>query len=233
MKNAINRALAAKKTKVFFSALCLLVSMTSCAQSKSTAKSGSTTKETQVIKMDGGNVIVVNTSDSTVGKHKRINSMTITKSGNDNGNTVYMVKSDGGTTIATSLETYRSLLTDTLPEFQSLSKLKNLSKLPVLAPDSMPQFPGGMSAMMTYLMENVKYPKDAKKAKKEGRTICSFVITKEGKVTEAHVVKSSGTESLDNEALRVVNNMPEWEPGKENGEPVNVHYSIPVVFKLK
>lgn len=135
MKNAINRALAAKKTKVLFSALCLLVSISVCAE--------------------------------------------------------------------------------------------------VLAPDSMPEFPGGMSAMMTYLMDNVKYPADAKKDKKEGRVVCSFVITKEGKVTEAHVVKSSGTESLDNEALRVVNNMPDWKPGKENGEPVNVHYSIPVVFKLK
>ena len=78
-----------------------------------------------------------------------------------------------------------------------------------------------------------KVSQRCQKSEKEGRTICSFVITKEGKVTEAHVVKSSGTESLDNEALRVVNNMPEWEPGKENGEPVNVHYSIPVVFKLK
>ena len=160
MKNAINRALAAKKTKVLFSALCLLVSISVCAGSKN-------------------------------------------------------VKSDGEATIATSLEA------DVKPE------------LPVLAPDSMPEFPGGMSAMMTYLMDNVKYPADAKKDKKEGRVACSFVITKEGKVTDAHVVKSSGTESLDNEALRVVNNMPDWKPGKENGEPVNVHYTIPVVFKLK
>ena len=124
-------------------------------------------------------------------------------------------KSDGEATIATSLEA------DVKPE------------LPVLAPDSMPEFPGGVSAMMTYLMDNVKYPADAKKDKKEGRVACSFVITKEGKVTDVHVVKSSGTESLDNEALRVVNNMPDWKPGKENGEPVNVHYTIPVVFKLK
>ena len=160
MKNAINRALAAKNTKVLFSALCLLVSISVCAENKN-------------------------------------------------------VKSDGEATIATSLEA------DVKPE------------LPVLAPDSMPEFPGGMSAMMTYLMDNVKYPADAKKDKKEGRVACSFVITKEGKVTDAHVVKSSGTESLDNEALRVVNNMPDWKPGKENGEPVNVHYTIPVVFKLK
>ena len=200
------------KTKVFFFALCLLASMTSCAQSKSAAKSGSTTKQTKVVQVEDGNVIVVNTTES--GK-KRTTSMTITTNGNENGNTLYVVKSDGDATIATSLEA------EVKPE------------LPVLAPDSMPQFPGGASAMMTYLMDNVKYPADAKKDKKEGRVVCSFVITKEGKVTEAHVVKSSGTESLDNEALRVVNNMPDWEPGKENGEPVNVHYSIPVVFKLK
>ena len=212
MKNAINRALAAKKTKVLFSALCLLVSISVCAGSKKNAKSDASTKQTKVVQVEDGNVVVVNTSES--GK-KCSTSVTVTRNGNENGKKVYVVKSDGEATIATSLEA------DVKPE------------LPVLSADSMPEFPGGMSAMMTYLMDNVKYPADAKKDKKEGRVACSFVITKEGKVTDAHVVKSSGTESLDNEALRVVNNMPDWKPGKENGEPVNVHYTIPVVFKLK
>jgi protein TonB len=201
------------KTKVLFSALCLLVSISVCAGSKNTAKNGSTTKQTKVVQVEDGNVVVVKTTEST-GK-ERTTSVTVTRNDNENGKKVYVVKSDGEATIATSLEA------DVKPE------------LPVLAPDSMPEFPGGMSAMMTYLMDNVKYPADAKKDKKEGRVACSFVITKEGKVTDAHVVKSSGTESLDNEALRVVNNMPDWKPGKENGEPVNVHYTIPVVFKLK
>ena len=202
--------------KVLFSALCLLVSISVCAGSKNTAKNGSTTKQTKVVRVEDGNVVVVNTTES--GK-KRATSVTVTKNGNEKRNNVYVVKSDvksdSKTTIATSIEA------EVKPE------------LPVLAPDSMPEFPGGVSAMMTYLMDNVKYPADAKKDKKEGRVACSFVITKEGKVTDAHVVKSSGTESLDNEALRVVNNMPDWKPGKENGEPVNVHYTIPVVFKLK
>ncbi len=211
-KNAINRALAAKKTKVLFSALCLLVSISVCAENKKAAKSDASTKQTKVVQVEDGNVVVVNTTES--GK-KRATSVTVTRNDNENGKKVYIVKSDGEATIASSLEA------DVKPE------------LPVLAPDSMPEFPGGMSAMMTYLMDNVKYPEDAKKDKKEGRVACSFVITKEGKVTDAHVVKSSGTESLDNEALRVVNNMPDWKPGKENGEPVNVHYTIPVVFKLK
>lgn len=201
------------KTKVLFSALCLLVSISVCAGSKKSAKSDSTTKQTKVVKVEDGNVVVVKTTEST-GK-KRTTSVTVTRNDNENGKKVYVVKSDGEATIASSLEA------DVKPE------------LPVLAPDSMPEFPGGMSAMMTYLMDNVKYPADAKKDKKEGRVACSFVITKEGKVTDAHVVKSSGTESLDNEALRVVKNMPDWKPGKENGEPVNVHYTIPVVFKLK
>lgn len=201
------------KTKVLFSALCLLVSISVCAGSKNTAKNGSTTKQTKVVQVEDGNVVVVKTTEST-GK-KRTTSVTVTRNDNENGKKVYVVKSDGEATIATSLEA------DVKPE------------LPVLAPDSMPEFPGGVSAMMTYLMDNVKYPADAKKDKKEGRVACSFVITKEGKVTDAHVVKSSGTESLDNEALRVVNNMPDWKPGKENGEPVNVHYTIPVIFKLK
>ena len=200
------------KTKVLFSALCLLVSISVCAENKKAAKSDASTKQTKVVQVEDGNVVVVNTTES--GK-KRATSVTVTRNDNENGKKVYIVKSDGEATIASSLEA------DVKPE------------LPVLAPDSMPEFPGGVSAMMTYLMDNVKYPADAKKDKKEGRVVCSFVITKEGKVTEAHVIKSSGTESLDNEALRVVNNMPDWKPGKENGEPVNVHYTIPVVFKLK
>ena len=75
--------------------------------------------------------------------------------------------------------------------------------------------------------------KEAKQAKKEGRVLCSFIIDKEGKVTEPHVVKSSGTQCLDDEAVRIVSLMPDWKPGKDKGEPVNVLYTIPILFKLK
>lgn len=99
--------------------------------------------------------------------------------------------------------------------------------------EEMPEYPGGMPAMMNFVMENIKYPEEAKTAEKEGRVVCSFIVDKEGKVTETQVVQSSGTQCLDDEAVRVVSLMPDWKPGKNKGEPVNVKYSIPVMFKLK
>ena len=106
-------------------------------------------------------------------------------------------------------------------------------ELPKLNPEEMPEYPGGMSAMMTFIQENMRYPKDAKAAKREGRVLCSFIIDKTGEVTEVKVAKSSGTQSLDDEAVRVVSLMPNWKPGMENGKPVRVIYNIPLVFKLK
>ena len=105
-------------------------------------------------------------------------------------------------------------------------------ELPKLNPENMPKYPGGMSAMMKFIQKNMKYPEDAKEAKKEGRVLCSFVIDKTGEVTEVKVAKSSGTQSLDDEAVRVVSLMPNWEPGTEGGKPVRVLYTIPLVFKL-
>ena len=105
-------------------------------------------------------------------------------------------------------------------------------ELPKLNPENMPKYPGGMSAMMKFIQKNMKYPEDAKEAKKEGRVLCSFVIDKTGEVTEVKVVKSSGTQSLDDEAVRVVSLMPNWEPGTEGGKPVRVFYTIPLMFKL-
>ena len=105
-------------------------------------------------------------------------------------------------------------------------------ELPKLNPENMPKYPGGMSAMMAFIQENMKYPNDAKEAKKEGRVLCSFVIDKTGEVTEVKVAKSSGTQSLDDEAVRVVSLMPNWTPGTEGGKPVRVLYTIPLVFRL-
>lgn len=105
-------------------------------------------------------------------------------------------------------------------------------EFPKLNSENMPEYPGGMSAMIAFIRENLKYPKEAKEAKKEGRVLCSFIIDKTGEVTEVKVAKSSGTQSLDDEAVRVVSLMPNWKPGTENGKPVRVSYTIPLVFKL-
>lgn len=102
-----------------------------------------------------------------------------------------------------------------------------------LQPDKMPEYVGGMSALMAFLAENIHYPADAVKAQKEGRVLCSFVITEEGKVTDVRVARSGGMQSLDDEAVRVVRSMPDWIPGRdENDEPVKVQFSIPIMFSL-
>ena len=97
--------------------------------------------------------------------------------------------------------------------------------------DEMPQFPGGMPAMMQYLSSNIRYPEDAREAGTQGRVIVSFVVEKDGSISNAKVVKPTYS-SLDEEALRVVSAMPNWTPGKQNGEAVRVKYSVPVSFRL-
>lgn len=97
--------------------------------------------------------------------------------------------------------------------------------------ETMPQFPGGQGVMMKYLAANIKYPASAVKAKKQGRVIVAFVIQKDGSVTNVRIVKSVDPE-LDAEALRIVKAMPNWTPGTQDGKPVNVNYTIPVVFSL-
>ena len=98
--------------------------------------------------------------------------------------------------------------------------------------EEMPEYPGGMPAMMDFIRDNIQYPEDAKEAQVEGRVLCSFIINTSGQVTEVKVAKSSGTQSLDDEALRVVSMMPDWKPGMNEGEPVSVIYTIPIAFRL-
>jgi len=97
--------------------------------------------------------------------------------------------------------------------------------------DEMPQFPGGMPAMMQYLSSNIRYPEDARAAGAQGRVIVSFIVEKDGSISNARVAKSTYS-SLDEEALRVVSAMPKFTPGKQYGQPVRVKYSIPVSFRL-
>ena len=97
----------------------------------------------------------------------------------------------------------------------------------------MPKFKGGESAMMEFLMMNMKYPQAAVKAKQQGRAIVGFVVRKDGTVSDVHITKSAGYAVLDEEAMRVVKAMPAWEPGKQKGKPVDVKYNVPITFRLK
>ena len=98
--------------------------------------------------------------------------------------------------------------------------------------EGMPQFPGGAAALMQYLSQNIRYPKEAMEAKTQGRVIVQFVVEKDGSISGVHVVKSVNPQ-LDAEALRVVNAMPNWTPGTQNGQTVRVKYAVPISFRLK
>ena len=97
--------------------------------------------------------------------------------------------------------------------------------------EQMPKFPGGDAGLMSFMKDNIKYPAEAEKAGKQGRVVVTFVVGKDGAVNNAKVVRSVD-EKLDAEALRVVNAMPKWQPGKQRGQEVNVMYTIPVTFRL-
>ena len=96
----------------------------------------------------------------------------------------------------------------------------------------MPEFPGGMQAMMRFISDNIRYPKDAKEAKKEGRSLVEFVIETDGSITDVSVVKEVYP-SIDEEAIRVVKSMPKWTPGEQDGKKVRVKFMMPITFKLQ
>ena len=97
--------------------------------------------------------------------------------------------------------------------------------------EQMPEFPGGQIAMLDFLSKNIRYPEEAHKAGIQGRVVATFVVEKDGSISNAKVMRSIDP-LLDAEALRVISSMPNWIPGKQDGKPVAVKYTIPVTFKL-
>ena len=98
--------------------------------------------------------------------------------------------------------------------------------------EQMPQYPGGDAALMQYLSSHIKYPVIAEENGIQGRVVCTFVVEKDGSITDVRVVKSVDP-SLDKEAVRVIKSMPKWIPGKQNGSAVRVKYTVPVTFRLQ
>lgn len=96
-------------------------------------------------------------------------------------------------------------------------------------PETFPQFPGGHIALVEYLSKNIKFPKEKEKENVRARVVASFTVDKDGSITDAKIVRSQG-EAFDNEALRVINGMPKWIPGTQNGKAVRVKYILPVTF---
>lgn len=98
--------------------------------------------------------------------------------------------------------------------------------------EQMPEFPGGISALMGFLSRNIKYPKEAEENGIQGRVIVSFVVEKDGSITDIQVVKPVEL-SINKEAIRVASLMPKWIPGKHDGTEVRVKYTMPITFRLQ
>ena len=97
--------------------------------------------------------------------------------------------------------------------------------------EQMPTFPGGMGALMDFLSKNVKYPEEARKNGIQGTVVVTFVVEKDGSISEPKIARSIDF-LIDLEAARVISKMPKWNPGKK-GEIVRVKYALPVTFRLQ
>lgn len=98
--------------------------------------------------------------------------------------------------------------------------------------EDMPTFPGGEPALFKYLSNNIKYPQMAKESGIQGTVFVTFVIGPDGKVRDVKVLRGVKG-GLDEEAVRVVQSMPNWKPGKQRGKAVSVQYNLPIRFTLK
>lgn len=94
-----------------------------------------------------------------------------------------------------------------------------------------PEFPGGQEAMMTYLRDNIRYPTVARESGIQGSVFVTFVVEKDGSVTNVEILRGIGG-GCDREAIRVVRNMPKWKPGRQRNQPVRVQYRMPIRFVL-
>mgnify|MGYP000805529630 CR=1 FL=1 len=101
-----------------------------------------------------------------------------------------------------------------------------------VAVEQQAEFPGGMAALMKWLSNNIRYPEAAQQNDVQGKVIVKFVVEKDGSVSQAQIIKGVDKD-LDKEALRVVNKMPKWQAGKNNGVPVRSYFTLPVNFRLQ
>jgi len=94
-----------------------------------------------------------------------------------------------------------------------------------------PEYPGGFDQIGKFIGRNLRYPPMARETGVQGRVTVTFVVEKDGSISDVKVLRGIGS-GCDEEAVRVVNAMPKWKPGKQNGKPVRVHFSLPIMFRL-
>ena len=98
--------------------------------------------------------------------------------------------------------------------------------------EQQPEFPGGTTALMKFLGDNIRYPVIAQENGIQGRVIMNFVVERDGSISDVQIVRGQDP-SLDREAERVIKTMPKWKPGQQRGKPVRVRFTLPVVFRLQ
>lgn len=103
---------------------------------------------------------------------------------------------------------------------------------PQVIVQEMPSFPGGESALLQYVSEQIKYPEDALMNRIQGTVILRFVVSPTGDIKDVELIRGVDP-LLDSEAIMVISGMPRWKPGKQDGRPVPVYFTIPVVFRIK
>ena len=149
--------------------------------------------------------------------------------------TINAVEKHGDTTLYSvepfTLSTDKFKLNIQTTEDNPIQVLKNYNDTIYQVVEQMPQYPGGEQALMKYAADNIKYPQEAKDKNISGRVFVSFVIEKDGSVSNVKVVRGIGG-GCDEEAVRVIKGMPKWKPGMQKGKPVRVSYQIPIFFKL-
>jgi len=124
-----------------------------------------------------------------------------------------------------------SRIEDFIPKIPVIDEIRDEPDF-VYIPDEMPEFPGGNDALMRYLNSSIKYPAIAIENRISGKVYVNFIIDKNGEVTNVTVARGVDP-SLDREAVRVVQSMPAWKPGKQRNKPVRVFYTVPINFVLK
>lgn len=112
------------------------------------------------------------------------------------------------------------------------SKSREMNEQVFTVVEKMPSFPGGDAELLKYIATNIKYPKESQDNGEQGRVICSFIVGRDGSVNNPEVLRGVTT-LLNEEAVRVINTMPRWNPGMQRGKAVAVKYTVPITFRLK
>jgi protein TonB len=122
---------------------------------------------------------------------------------------------------------------DAMEEFEFVVEDEEIEEEQIfLVVENMPEFPGGDAAMYKFLSKNIKYPRMAKESGISGRVFLTFVVERDGSVTDVKILRGIGG-GCDEEAVRVIKKMPRWSPGKQRGKPVRVQFQMPIKFTLQ